>query len=62
MNKTVHFLDHSFCKNSTLDDSRFDSGIASVVNSSSETSDATRLSALSSINGTARNILGMFLI
>ena len=57
MNKTVHFLDHSFCKNSTMDDSRLDSGIASA-NSSSETSDATRLSALSSINGTVRSVLG----
>ena len=58
MNKTVHFLDLSFCKNSTLDESRLDSGIASTVNSSAEVSDSTRLSALSSINGTARNVLG----
>ena len=57
MNKTVHFLDHSFCKNSTIDDSRLDSGIVSA-NSSSEVSDATRLSALSSINGTVRCHLG----
>ena len=40
-----------------MDDSRLDSGIASA-NSSSETSDATRLSALSSINGTVRSVLG----
>ena len=64
MNKTVHFHDLSVCKNSTLDDSRLDSGFNSgaSLNQSSglQSSDVTRLSALSTISGPPRNLLGMY--
>ena len=63
MNKTVHFLDRSICKNSTLDDSRLDSGFNSggSLNQSSgfqSVADVTRLSALSTISGPPQHLLG----